>query len=76
MAENLSGMGMKARQRSVREKFEKIVKDFKQKEAIEERGSGIDVEYTERDRAMVDILERMSEYEMTLESMNEKEMRS
>ncbi len=73
IAEHLSGMGMKARQRSVMEKFEKIVKDFKQKEAMEEQGSGIDVEYTVRDRAMVGILERMSEYEMTLESMNEKE---
>ena len=73
IAENLSEMGMKASQRSVREKFEKILKDFKQKEAMEERASGIDVDYTERDRAMVDILERMSECEMTLESNKEKE---
>jgi hypothetical protein len=41
----------------VREKFEKIVKDFKQKEAMEERASGIDVDYTERDRATVYIEE-------------------
>ena len=73
IAENLSEMGMKASQRSVREKFEKIVKDFKRKEAIEEQASGIEAEYTERDRAMIDILERMSECEMQLESNKEKE---
>ena len=70
---NLTEMGMKTSQRSVRERFEKIVKEFKQKESMEERASGIDVEYTERDRAMVDILERMSECEMTLEIKKEKE---
>ncbi|XP_046855416.1 vicilin-like seed storage protein At2g18540 [Xenia sp. Carnegie-2017] len=66
-------MGMKTSQRSVRERFEKIVKEFKQKESMEERASGIDVEYTERDRAMVDILERMNECEMTPEMKKEKE---
>ncbi len=75
IAENLSEIGMKASQRSVREKFEKIVKEFKCKEAIEERASGIDAEYTERGRAMVDILERMSECEMQMESNKEKENR-
>ena len=59
---------MEESQRSVREKFEKLVTDFKQKEAARERESGIDVEYTERDRAMVDILERMNEYKVVLES--------
>ena len=45
--------------------------EFKRKEAIEERASGINAEYTERDRAMVDILERMSECEMQMESNKE-----
>ena len=57
---------MKASSRSVREKIEKIGKEFKRKEAIEEGASGIDAEYTQRDRAMVDILERMSECEMQM----------
>ena len=59
----------------MREKFEKIAKEFKRKEATNERASGIDVEYTERDRVMVDILERMSECEIRLESNTEKENR-
>ena len=57
----------------MREQFEKIVKEFKQIDSLEERSSGIDVQYTERDRAMVDILERMNECEMTLEIKKEKE---
>ena len=60
-------------ERFVRERFEKIVKEFKQKESMEERASGIDVEYTERNRAMADILGRMNECEMTLGSKKEKE---
>ena len=56
----------------MREQFEKIVKEFKQIDSLEERSSGIDVQYTERDRAMVDILERMNECEMTLEIKKEK----
>ena len=74
IADNLMEMGLKASQRSVREKFEKLVRDFKRKEAMEERASGIDVEYTERDRAMVDILERMNECEVALDSKKEKEI--
>jgi hypothetical protein len=40
---------MKVSQRSVREKFDKLVKEFKRKEAMEQRASGIEVEHTERD---------------------------
>ena len=68
IAENLTDLGMKANQRFVREKFDKLVTEFKRKQAAEERASGVDVEYTERDRAMEDILERMNEYEVALES--------
>ena len=73
-AENLTTLGMKASQRSVREKFEKLVTEFKRKEAAEERASGVEVEYTERDQAMVDILERMNEYEVALESKKVKDL--
>lgn len=65
---------MKANQRSVREKFDKLVTEFKRKQAAEEQASGVEVEYTERDRAMVDILERMNEYEVALESKNKKDI--
>jgi hypothetical protein len=74
IAENLTTLGMKASQRSVREKFEKLVTEFKRKEAAEERASGVEVEYTERDQAMVDILERMNEYEVALESKKVKDL--
>ena len=67
IAENLTSMGIKASQRSVRI-------EFKRKEAMEERASGVDVEYTERDRAMWDILERINESKVTTESKKEKEM--
>lgn len=74
IAENLIELGMKANQRSVREKFDKLVTEFKRKQAAEEQASGVEVEYTERDRAMVDILERMNEYEVALESKNKKDI--
>lgn len=73
IAENLVELGMKASQRSVREKFEKLLNDFKRKEAMEQQTSGDDVEYTERDRAMMDILERINECEMAWENKKEKE---
>lgn len=75
IAKKLSEMGMKASQRSVREQFEKLVKEFKRKETIEEQESGIDAEYTERDRTMIDILERMHECDMQLESNIQKEIK-
>ncbi len=52
IAENLTTLGMKASQRSVREKFGKLVTEFKRKEAAEERASGVEVDYTERDQAI------------------------
>ena len=73
IAENLSKSGMKVSQRSVREKFDKLVKEFKRKEAMEQRASGIEVEYTERDVAMTDIIERMNELELVLGNKKEKE---
>ena len=54
-------MGMKASQRSVREKFEKLLKEFKLIEAMRARWRGIDVEYTKGDKAIIDIMERISE---------------
>ena len=57
----------------MRERFDKLVKEFKCKEATESRASGVDVEFTQRDKAMTDILERMSECEMTMDSQKQKE---
>ena len=48
ITENLTQLGMKANQRSVREKFDKLVTEFKRKQAAEEQASGVEVEYTER----------------------------
>ena len=73
IAENLQEAGMRVTHRSVRERFDKLVKDFKRKEAMENRASGVEVDYTDRDKAMVDILERMSELELAVETQKEKE---
>ena len=74
IAENLTELGMKANQRSAWEKFDKLVTEFERKQVAEKRASGVDVKYTERDRAMVDILERMNENEVALESKKDKDI--
>ncbi len=63
------GFGMKVNQRSVREKFGRMIESFKKKEAVERRASGVDVEYSEKDQALLDILERMAE----CDEINEQE---
>jgi hypothetical protein len=65
---------MKASQRSVRARFEKLVTEFKRKEAAEERATGIEVEFSESDEAMVDILQKMNDYELELESKKNKDV--
>ena len=74
IAENLKAFDMKFSQRSVRERFEKIIKEFKAKEA---RASGVDVEYTELDKLLTDIVEKMEEFEEAMEKVkgNEKKDR-
>ena len=47
-------------QRSVRETFDKLMKDFLKKESEEKKQSGVDVEYGELDQ---DMKERMAEFE-------------
>ncbi len=61
------GFGMKVNQRSVREKFSRMIESFKKKEAVERRAS--DVKYSEKDQALLDILERMAE----CDEINEQE---
>ena len=73
IAENLKAFEMKVSQRSVRERFEKILKEFKAKEAKEAQGSGLDVEYTEYDKMLTDIIERMKECEEAMEKVKGKE---
>ena len=75
IAEHLEEFGMKVSQRSVRERFNRMVDAFKKKEAVEKRASGVDVEYTEKDRALLDILERMEECEQESELEKQKELR-
>ena len=61
IAENLEGIGMKANQRSLRERFNRMIDIFKKKEADEKRASGVDVQFTENDQALLDNMERMEE---------------
>ena len=63
------GFDMKVNQRSVREKFNRMIEGFKKKEAVEQRASGVDVEYNEKDQALLDILDRMAE----CDEVNEQE---
>ena len=73
IAENLKAFDMKVSQSSVRDRFEKIIKEFKAKEAKEVRASGVDVEYTERDKLLTDIVEKMEEFEEAMEKVKGKE---
>ena len=76
IADNLKAFDMKVSQRSVRERFEKIMKEFKAKEAKEVRASGVDVEYTERDKLLTDIVEKMEEFEEAMEKVKGKEKKN
>ncbi|CAB4014574.1 Hypothetical predicted protein [Paramuricea clavata] len=69
----LEDMGMKVNQRSVREKFTGMMTSFKKKEAQEKRASGVDVDFTEKDQVLLDIMERMEECEEENEQERQKE---
>ena len=74
IAENLEGFGMKVNQRSVTERFNRMIDAFKKKEADEKRASGVEVEFTEKDQALLDIMERMDECEEN-EQEKQKELK-
>ena len=76
IAENVKAFDMKVSQRSVRERFEKIMKEFKAKEGKEVRASGVDVEYTEHDKLLTDIVEKMEEFEEAMEEVKGKEKKN
>ena len=64
ISNNLNGikdLGFKTTNRSVRDRFEKLMSDFEKKESEERVASGVEVEYTETDRALQDIKERIAE---------------
>ena len=75
IAENLEGFGMKVNQRSVRECFNRMIDAFKKKEADEKRASGVEVEFTEKDQELLDIMERMEECEEENEQEKQKEVK-
>lgn len=65
IAQNLQGQkGMsKVTQRSARERFEKLYKEFKERENAEKKASGVEVEFDELHVAITDIHELIVEYE-------------
>lgn len=81
IAESLNEHGMKVTQRSVREKFDKMYKEFKEREKEEKLASGIEVEYDENYQALTEIHERIVEWEEarqakdTTEKVTAEEMR-
>lgn len=64
IADELNKAGLKVTQRSVREKFEKMLKEHRMKEAEEARACGVQKEYSENYQAMTDIAERIAEFEV------------
>ncbi|CAH3138073.1 unnamed protein product [Porites lobata] len=63
IADALTQHGMKVTQRSVRERFDKLYSDFKEREREEKQASGIDVEYDDNHKALAEIHERVLELE-------------
>lgn len=63
IADALTQHGMKVTQRSVRERFDKLYSDFKEREREEKQASGIDVEYDDNHKALTEIHERVLELE-------------
>ena len=72
IAERLASCGLKVTQRSVPEKFEKLMKDLLKKESKEKKQSGVDVEYGELDQSLQDIKERMAEFDELREGKEQK----
>lgn len=60
IADTLNTQGMKVTQRSVREKFDKLNQEFKEREKNEIMTSGAEVEYDENHQALTEIYERMT----------------
>lgn len=73
IAERLAGCGLKVTQRSVREKFDRLMRDFLKKESEEKKQSGVEVEYGELDQTLQDIKERMAEFEELREGEEQKQ---
>ena len=66
VADNLNSSDrpkFKVTQRSVREKFEKMIQNFRKNEAYEQRASGIDAEHDEVSQALTEINEKINEYD-------------
>ena len=73
IAERLAGCGLKVTQRSVQEKFDKLMKDFLKKESDEKKQSGVDIEYGELDQSLQDIKERMAKVEELRDGEEQKQ---
>lgn len=73
IAERLTQAGLKVNQRSVREKFNKMIKEFKKKEQEELKASGVEVEYGELDQGLNEICELMTEAEEERENQTKKQ---
>ena len=70
IALNLVKAGLKVTKRSVRERFEILYSEFKQRENDENKASGINFEYDELHKALTDINDKIHDYE---EEQSEKE---
>ena len=75
---NEMNMGFKVNQRSVREKFEKMMKDYEKKERMEKGASGVSVQYNGIHRSLEDIKGRIAELNevQQIESQRKKKDKS
>lgn len=73
IANRLTVLGLKVTQRSVREKFDRLMKDYLKKDSEEKKESGVEVEFGELDQALEDIKERMAEFEEQREGAEQKQ---
>ncbi|XP_020912561.1 uncharacterized protein LOC110250297 [Exaiptasia diaphana] len=72
IAEDLQKAGFKVTQRSVRETFDKMLKEHKKREAEEAKLSGAERDYGEIYQAITDIVERIAEFEVDRENEEKK----
>jgi uncharacterized protein YabN with tetrapyrrole methylase and pyrophosphatase domain len=75
IAEDVQKEGLKVTQRSVREKFEKMLREHKKKEEEEAKASGVDTDYGEIYQAMTDIKETIAEFEELREGEEQKKQK-
>jgi hypothetical protein len=75
VASALLSLGMEVDHRRCRERADVLIENFRKKETINQQLSGIDEEYTEMDRLLMDLIEMIDELESRNMEISEKKVR-